>query len=180
MQTDAKAALLDLILGRDRRLDEDDQLALATWAAMFTMVYEHADRATIAIPAEFRKQFSVDQKLSANWRIFIGTYQGLQWHGNAAHRGMALSSLSGENQGMNVQSTAFALGSLFFLVWTSFSPDLNLSDISVPTDCLVEQIWPIRSDGTIRPAGILFDSQFERNFRLLSELLGWNPPMFIL
>ncbi|MFK0691777.1 hypothetical protein ACFX5Q_26745 [Mesorhizobium sp. IMUNJ 23033] len=186
LQSLVKPVLLDLVLGNSlgesaagvrRVLTPEEQHLLSKWAVMFTMVAEHLDYKTIAVPTEQRRAFAETQCIPENWRVWIGRYQGWRWHGNLIHRAAAVTQPGDAAARMNLQTSAFAVGKLFLLTWNTTVSGLDLIDFIPPRKAALEAIWPSGGAPCSQPTRIIFDFRFERNASLFFEYLGLDVPL---
>ena len=74
--------------GCPRVLQREAQSVIASWATMFTMVYEFADKPTIAISQAQREFFKAHQTTPVNWMIWVSTFSGTMHSLRTHHRGI--------------------------------------------------------------------------------------------
>ena len=87
LQSAAKPYLEPLLVADFVALHRNAQMALAAWAAMFTMVWEFADPPTACITPAERMLFKEAQLTPPNWFIWIAPFSGVIRDGASWHRG---------------------------------------------------------------------------------------------
>jgi hypothetical protein len=153
LQTEAKELLIPMLSGIWIDPTPAQQLVLARWATMFTMVYEYAHPPTVGISQDLRTQFMQTGRPPQAFRVWIGGYNGSR-HGDVFHRGLGLYRAvddQADRSICNAQSTVFAFGRIFFFVASSSTPLLDLAALDPNTRFPVIEIWPARTTVISRP-----------------------------
>jgi hypothetical protein len=181
-----KSVLVAYIKGGWPPIELEDQKTLARWATMLTMVLEFADINTLATPVSHRDAFRLTLEPPPAWTIWVGHLNGNKWRGTFNHFGWnshptiipdTLSARAAALTGPNdTQSTAFAVGNMFFQTYSTVG-GLNLQNVkAVPERFGVRQLWPV-ADATITPPSkILSDLEADR---LSSSFVPLLPPHLI-
>jgi hypothetical protein len=149
LQERAKPCLLPLIQGEVTAFDVAAQNILSSWIAMFVMVAEHFNPYTVTTPQEQRTYLLNEGRApAANWKIWIGDFERLNWKGQLAHFAVPISSPhhipETMNNGLpqpNTQTMTFVVGRLFIHVASSVTDIFE--DMRLVRSDLLAQIWPI-------------------------------------
>jgi hypothetical protein len=160
----AKPRLAPLIKGDAAFLNRDDQIALATWIAMKTMVAEYFDPTEAAITLSER-QFLRDRRRvpTPNWQIWIGNYERTSWAGQWVHGSMSIApSVRTEGRDPrvpNTQTTTFVVGKLYANVFSSEILGL-IRGVSLGPRAIgkVARIWPVQEEFITWPPNALNDA----------------------
>lgn len=159
LQTDAKPMLQQFLMGRRIALSSDQQLVLAAWVAMFTMVVEFADVDTAVTPRGHRFQFAKDRIPPRGWTIWIGHMGGALGFTFFNHFsctvGLPPACLPLHS---NMQATGFKIGSLFVQTYSVLPPlpQMPEADRSAFADCFgLRCLWPLRGLVLAPPSCIL-------------------------
>lgn len=148
LQTRAKPILVPLINGERCTLRRQNQLVLASWITMFTMVAEFRLRSDeyVAISESERNQFKDTRRPLMNWKIWIGCIDDQDWIGRYVHTSMPVVSkddpVKQTSDGVpvpNTQTTTFTVNKLYVHVLSSTVIDLDVQRISTR---LAQRIWP--------------------------------------
>jgi hypothetical protein len=79
LQVEAKSVLVPLITSHRWTLDLQSQRTLASWATMFTMVYESGVPEASGNPTEAFRQFASTREPLPYWVVSFGSYSGTHW-----------------------------------------------------------------------------------------------------
>jgi hypothetical protein len=179
-----KPFLIPLFKGEPIKLDLQQQLSVAAWIAVKTVVAEYFFPKMVAITEEERTFIWKYEKPPLHWKIWLGRYQGTDWRpARYSHHGFKLnfsptiedylSRPKWENHAQcNSQSSTFVIGDLFIHVISSVHHELvsqitsNLQQLWPPTQ---EIIWPpsiVVNDDQVT----VIDNAFHNNY-LLKELI---------
>src|SRR5262249_27110879 len=127
LQLACKPILLSFIAGKWMELEQAQQQQIAAWITMFTMVWELRDPRTMAIPTEQREYFRQTRLPPSEWKIWIGRTADI-WEGHLNHIAWTLVKAESEDAlktlvkpSVDSQITAFCLGNLFLMVFSSTS-----------------------------------------------------------
>lgn len=119
IQTRVMPVLKPMLVGQWGRVPSIQQRALAAWAVLLTMVFEQADKRTIAVPPEDRKAFCANQTPGEHWLVWAAPFNGIRHNGTVWHRGVGLiphgKSVDPATERCNTQITAFAVGKCAFV-----------------------------------------------------------------
>lgn len=190
LQNKAKPILIPMLTGRLPCLSSAHQEAIAAWAAMFTMVYEFADRRTMVVSQEARQRFKENQKVPRNWMVWIGQFKGGAKDGAAWHRGYRLFSeqeqqnYTGEifkrDPQMDTQTTVFAAGGIIVQtfstnrseIYSALAPGLRSAGAVLG----LKRIWPTLRTNGVRGrlrTRIFGDSDFTRIVDVTTRAIGF-------
>jgi hypothetical protein len=144
LESSAKPILIDLMSSKKVFLDFDQQEILSNWIVMISIMAEYTDKATLAIPDNHRYHLMQNKPISDGWRIWIGTYSGIEWKQRYRHQGgvVALKNIDHVTYfEVATQFSTFVIGSLLIHATSTTIP--NHYPIFDPriSDYLV-QIWP--------------------------------------
>jgi hypothetical protein len=134
-------------LMKDERtiLSQDEQIKLAYWITLITIVNEFTDIKNKAVPYQQRKYFQENKTPPEGWLIWIGRYNGTQWDQLIKHIGLTfLSPGSAEDAASEIsdtQVTSFAVGKMFAFV-ISTSRDESYSKLSKFQPKGLIKLWP--------------------------------------
>jgi hypothetical protein len=150
LQEKAKPCLLPLVLGEVTAFDVDTQSILTAWIAMFVMVAEYFNPATVTSTQEQRSFLMHSGKApTENWKIWIGDFERVNWKGQLVHFTVPISSPLHRPETMdnglprpNTQTMTFVVGRLFVHVASSVIDIFEDWRLARPD--LLKQIWPIR------------------------------------
>ncbi len=156
LETEVRGALTDLIKVNHITLTPNIQKVLATWIAVKTAVSEYTDLSTKTISEQDKKFLKDHMVPPASWKIWIGSYEGLDWNKRFMHHGYALYTLNSDFGKIclipNTQVTAWGIGKVFFYVFSSS----NKSCIPNFDSSLLKQIWPPISESITWPPELTF------------------------
>lgn len=118
--------LPDMMMSKSRTILTEESGALASWAALKTVVAEFMnDPGLDAVQLEDRQWIWKHSTPPSEWRIWIGSTNAVQWHFRHFHAPIAFKSgIPGEERPTrpNAQSTTFGLGQLYIHVVSSSIP----------------------------------------------------------
>lgn len=142
LQKSAKPALTPLLEGIGLAPNLDHQKRIASWATMFTIVYEQADPESAAITEGHRRAFRHDCIPDHHWGIWVGKFAGRINSGSTHHRAVSLIAQNSTSElktiHPNAQFTLAAIGHLAFI--TMYSSDTTFSN------AIFEQVNPMLID----------------------------------
>lgn len=180
LQERVKPILVPFIHGQWPDLTEEEQKTFAAWATMFTMVCEFADPNTLATPQDQRTGFRTTCTPPPGWIIWVGHLKGRLWRGTFNHFGWgAMNFVSADGVGAptireglphGAQSTAFCIGSLFFLVFSATRPELATIDPNFAERFGLERLWPLQGGILRAPNKVLSDLDADNASRALQPL----------
>jgi len=172
LQKSAKGYLVPFLNKEWPDIIPEAQKHIASWATMFTMVVEFADKWTMSTPQIEREKFRSTKTPGENWFIWLGRYQGEKWKGAFNHFGLGGDYISIEisqkiqipdslNPMHYAQSTAFSLGSLFFMTFSTRRPQTIINPIEFPERFAAHNgltnIWPATGKTITAPIRVLDD-----------------------
>ncbi len=156
LQKAAKPAIVALLNGW-APLNEKDQSALAAWATMFTMVYEYADPATVAVTQEHRDYFMRHRMAPPGWTVWVGKVDLKSEHPAIANHhganGLRFGP-AGLPEPWRFQSTGFTVGSVFF---QTLMIDAQLDPVKIGKQFDLRVIHPFRGPISGDPAPAFLD-----------------------
>ncbi len=179
MEDAVKPLLEDLVWGRPRTINVNEQRELAAWIAKTTMTAEFLMPSQVAIKKTERAAFKENLEPNKNWKIWIGLYQGLKWRaGGIFHHGLGLYPPPHliKVGVKNTQCTAIGLGHLFVYAFSTEEDGVPFA-LSEQLAVNIPQIWPINSD-TINwvPGAYIGDAEFAAIAGALGKRLGTPMP----
>ena len=173
VETNAKPILLDLVYGKGRTLDRDDQHRLATWAALKACVFDALHPDGLGVPTEHRRRLYTYKKPGATGvAIWIGTYEALEVC-HYAHQDLKVAR-DGEPppDSPTIYISTITAGALIVQVAGSLLPDLAFDELPVERlapELRVTKIWPPQT-GTV---------QFAQDQRMSHEsLVGYTKMLY--
>jgi hypothetical protein len=124
LQAETKPIMVPLITNNWWEIDSKSQLAIASWAAMFTMVLEFADIRTAAISQETRHTFAKNPLSLDKWIVSFGVYEGQNPITHFHHWGGGFYSKNAKPKDTkcNMQITTAVAGRLLLQTFYSTSP----------------------------------------------------------
>ena len=142
----AKPSLLDLVYGKGRRLDCDDQRRLADWAALKSCVFDALHPDGLGVPVEHRRRLSTYKKPAATGvAIWIGTYEALEVC-HYAHQDLKVArDDEPAPDAPNIYVSTITTGTLIVQVAGSLLPDLTFDELPLERlapELRVTKIWP--------------------------------------
>ncbi len=158
LQTECKPILLPFVAGEWVGLDDREQQKLAAWATMFTMVWECRDPRTQATPFSERELFRQTLVPPPSWKIWIGRAVDA-WEGATNH--IAWLAIDTDDipglitPTMNTQVTAWCLGSLFLMTFSSTSKYVCEEENKFAKAHGLEVLWPLQSRQIDKPVRAL-------------------------
>jgi hypothetical protein len=158
LQRRTKPILSRMLQGKWMPLNEYEQLTLAAWAVMYTMVVEFAYPETHAVSFQQRSIFRQTQRPPPNWYVWIAPMQSKKWNKRFHHTGSGLFLSPEPNRipPCNIQVTTFGIGQVLFntLMWDCSSATIKLSGAYAAGTGL-NAIWPFENIIPSKPARIL-------------------------
>ena len=149
LQRDTIPILKPLLTGQRKAMTPKDQAILASWAAMFTMVYEYAEERLIAATQDDRNYLMSSKKAPSHWMIWYGSFNEATLNAETCHRAWKLQSGPvGEvtvSPNYDVQTTIFAAGRVVFQTFSSavILPDRCASVLrQTASRFKLRRIWP--------------------------------------
>ncbi len=116
IESDAKPILTDLMLEKAIIMDRDQQLLVAKWAFLKTIIAEYLDITWQAINSSERKYFYEKKLLPENIGIWIVKNETDKWRYRHLHTGGKVHYSSLPNR-CNTQSTIFVIGGLIIYIY---------------------------------------------------------------
>ncbi|MBA3516634.1 MAG: hypothetical protein H0T75_03080 [Rhizobiales bacterium] len=166
LQEKAKPYLLRHIAGEWPDLEPGGQAAIAAWATMVTMVIEFADPRTIGVNPAQRLCFKLTQSPPPNWFTWVGNYEGKMWgrvfnhfgiDGNVFRSAENVPTSGALTPLFNAQSTAFVIGNLFVLTFSTARPAFELDPQAFASAWGLRLIWPTAGETIYPPDTVLSD-----------------------
>jgi hypothetical protein len=111
IQTRAQTSLLSMISDERYVLDGKAQRSVAEWAVLFAMVATHVPGQEV-IPQTERTAFYRGDRLTENWRVWVGRYRGTAWR---ERHEWVKRALTGQGEG-NEPDVHYSLVQLTFVV----------------------------------------------------------------
>lgn len=173
VEMNAKPILLDLVYGKGRTLDRDDQHRLATWAAMKACVFDALHPDGLGVPIEHRRRlYTYKKPVATGVAIWIGTYEALEVC-HYAHQDLKVARDGEPPPGSpTIYISTITAGALIVQVAGSLLPDLAFDELPVERlapELRVTKIWPPRT-GTV---------QFAQDQRMSHEsLVGYTKMLY--
>jgi hypothetical protein len=170
IQTKTKNIIIPFLNGNWHDLNRADQVQLATWITMTTMVIEYADIYTLATTQCERETFNSMRAPLSSWTIWIGRCDCRLWKEGFNHFGLngirlysdqlddRLRNHTPQNPLYLAQSTAFVLGTLFAISVSGLEIS-NAEQIKFAKDHGLKCLWPIQNDTITTPERVLNDHQ---------------------
>jgi hypothetical protein len=178
IQNNAKPALLPLLQGRRYIPNREQQRRIAAWAVMFTMVFEFADKLTIAVDGTQREHFKRHMRPPKNWMVWVASFSGTAQSGTAFHRGLGLVDDENPKNAVahecNTQLTIGAAGAFCFLTfYTAHDFVLTEGGSKLRLLCAnlgMRRVWP-PVGGNQRGDAVIDDSTFMHLMELATNSL---------
>jgi hypothetical protein len=153
LQERVKASVIPLLDGKQSRLDEHQQMALAGWIAMAIMCSEFGRDDSVTIAQEDRTFLYRHQVPPLdNWAIWIGDYDRQEWIPEWARHVLTISEEETAETSfkirppLNTQSTTFTVGRLYIHCISSRFPEVVKEfRFSGADGRFLHRIWPPRS-----------------------------------
>lgn len=154
----AKPYLIPLFKGEKIILNRQQQLSVAAWIAIKTVIAEYFFVNNVAITKDERTYIWKNKMPPLHWKIWLARYQGTEWSpARYSHHGFQLnfsptiehyllSPKYVEHAQCNSQSSTFVIGELIIHVISSVHQDL-VSQIRSN----LQQLWPSPEDPFIHP-----------------------------
>ena len=157
----ARPSIEPLIKGLPIRVTERDQLQLATWLVLKTMVAELDDPARVTIHhMQRRRMFHKKIPPKGGWRIWIGHFDRVSWV--PAYINNTFSIIPGSQppgashmlvNRYNTQSVTYVFGKLFVhLIHSPNKHIIRLWQFPPPVDGKLRQIWPLTGYSFVWPS----------------------------
>lgn len=138
IQNRVKPNLSRLIIGEPADLTSTDRELLASWAVMFTYIWEQAEPKLISSTPSERRAFMDAQLPPSGWTVWMAPYEGTFWKGRTWRRAGATGIVPSE---LDLhQSTTFVAGKIAF--HTFFSASLNVQSKLFEQDHCLYEVWP--------------------------------------
>jgi hypothetical protein len=156
LQERSKGILLPLLRGEWWTFAEPELRTLSAWVTMFAMVYEWADELTVTSTESERLFLKNNQIPPANWRIWIGQFQGGE--GECVHTGLGTRQSQvdvSSNPKCDTHINTLTIGKVLF---HSFATTSNLSLEFPPVYAIglgIVPIWPMQPFPANSPTRIL-------------------------
>jgi hypothetical protein len=159
LQDKAKPTMALLVNDDWSTLNSETAEVLALWATMFTMTSEHADRNTVSTTFDQRAWFKTNQRVPANWFIFIGRYRETDprrsmsvynHHAFGVYRSNDEERLSPK---LNTQTTTICLKNLLIHTFSTTS-HIKEDQREFATRFDLRLIHPDKEDVIVRPERI--------------------------
>jgi hypothetical protein len=150
LENKAKEIVLRLQAHKNCVLSSEEQLALATWITLLTIVAEFTDIPQKKIPVTERILFYKEHQPLPDWRIWIGKYRGTEWDLRYRHYGIG-GAFEGRDINDKVvdlidigaaQSSTFVIGGLLILA-ISAGDDIFKEQVAGYTINSLYKIWPL-------------------------------------
>lgn len=161
LESAAKPALTDLILGNKTILDATNQKVISSWTVMTSIISEYTDTPTRSIPASDYQHLMNTNLPPDGWHIWLGTCAGIRWKQGYRHHGLAV----GPRQGFrwfvpkyNTQFSTFGIGSLLIHAASSTVPNLVQKFDKSTLGGLI-QIWPQMSPNVTLPSALVLTDE---------------------
>ncbi|MBB3591740.1 hypothetical protein FHX08_002084 [Rhizobium sp. BK529] len=138
IQNRVKPNLSKLIIGESADLEPADRELLATWAVMFTYIWEQAEPKLITSTPEERRAFMETRLPPSGWTVWMAPYEGTLWKGRSWRR--AGSTFVDSPEPTLHQSTTFAAGKIAFHTFSS--PRLRIDSKLFAQDHSLYEVWP--------------------------------------
>lgn len=142
IETEAKPTLRALGLRHRGKVSRRQQLDLATWAVMVTMVAEFGDRSAHAISQADRRYMLQRHEPPPSFRVWAASAEGPLWLLGYRHIGFTVKApgagVAAGTPPRTTQLTRITFGGLAFLIFSPWSPAMA-PRIGGP----VAQIWPV-------------------------------------
>lgn len=185
IQQKTKPVLAPMLIGEWGFLDRKMQEILASWATMFTMVYEMAHPGTAATGSTEKETFWKTKRPPDNWLVWVGCYQpDLANATPIHHRGILLANKPVSSKKKNTQMTGVGVARVFFYTFShneSLIDELQLSSIRRCAETYgLRQIWPTTEGNIFVPSKPELAMQHQIMFEIVDEmttmlLQGSNP-----
>jgi hypothetical protein len=118
-----------LILNKTTSISDEQQVSLAKWATLMTIMAEFAYTGNQAITPDERAEFYTHKQPGSNFNVFLGRYVGTHYKQQHLHTGNEVGSQDsilhrpGYELHANFQVSVFIIGSmLLYVVSTSYKP----------------------------------------------------------
>jgi hypothetical protein len=149
----AKPHAEQMIRGQSCQLDRQEQIDLAAWIGITTVVQEFANRrGARRIPPEDRHELMTSEAPPLSWSIWLAQYDGDAWapmHHYHIPIAYSMGSLRGEQKPEDpprhgLQLTTFTLSALLVHVFTSTDKEMTKKYRSyIGQSAKLPQLWPI-------------------------------------
>jgi hypothetical protein len=150
LENKAKEIVLRLQAHQDCILSTEEQVALATWITLLTIVAEFTDIPQKKIPLIERALFYQEHKPLPDWQIWIGKYRGIEWDLRYRHYGIG-GGFKRQDASDKVieslvigsaQSSTFVIGGLLIVVMSA-DVDVFKERIAGHNSNSLYKIWPL-------------------------------------
>ena len=186
----AQTAAYAMIQDESIVIDLNDQIALASWISLSTIMAEFTDPQFAAISSEQRQAFYKSKVPPSNFTVCIGRYRGIDWSGHRYrhHGGLCLESIQDpatiiDSTIANTQVSFHILNSLLVIVFSSTLADIaSIAHDFIPSG--MTRIWPFPKpvldwpahdyigDTALNALAFSFESYLCRG-RLIMEIQGF-------
>lgn len=193
IENKCKELVIALQSFKNVKLNYKNQLDLATWITILTVIAEFTDVPSKRIPVKERRDFYENKTPIEGWQIWIGKYNGTEWDLRYQHRGKSMGA-SGIKDGMgekedifeaSAQCSTFVMGGLAIFV---VSPGIGLNPDYFSSSYInnMAKIWPasehdidwqlltINSDADINEQANTFSDEMQNLYFSIMKALNEN------
>jgi hypothetical protein len=130
IQNNAKGILLPMLQGNSANIKRKDKVTIATWNTMTLMVAAFLSKNKSSISEMERHWFYINQRPPANWNIWAGNFNRVEWVGYWAHNVFEFADKeNGSERNLNnitpnTQTTSYVVGQLYLYAVSSTVPEV--------------------------------------------------------